>query len=153
MITVIGYATTTILLAIALLHLYWALGGLWGLTVAIPMVDGQPLFETGFWDTIPVAIALFVAAVICLGSVNYRFPLIPAWIYRTGIWCVAIGFLLRAIGEFHYAGLFRQVKDGLFAHWDTILYTPLCLGIATSCCILAINFAPNQSTPQSELPN
>jgi hypothetical protein len=139
MIAVIGYITTMILVAIALLHVYWSVGGLWGLAAAIPVVDGQPLLTIGFWDTIVVAIALFVAASICMGSANYRLAFVPPWIYRMGIWFVAIAFLLRAIGEFHYAGLFRTVHDGLFAHWDKVLYTPLCLGIALACIILAID--------------
>jgi hypothetical protein len=139
MVYVIGLTTTTILLALSLVHIYWALGGNWGLTAVVPSVDGQPLFENGLWDTLAVALALSIAAGICLGTLNYRLPFLPTWIYRTGIWCIALVFLLRAVGEFHYFGFFKQVNDSLFAHWDTVLYTPLCLGLAIFCTVLAIN--------------
>ena len=95
--------------------------------------------NTGLWDTLAVALALSIAAAICLGSLNYRLPFLPTWVYRTGIWCIALVFLLRAIGEFRYLGFFKQVNDSLFAYWDTVLYTPLCLGLAISCIVLAIH--------------
>jgi hypothetical protein len=139
MVQIIGLTTTNILLALSLLHVYWAFGGNWGLTAAVPSLDGQPLFENGLWDTLAVALALSVAAVICLGTLNYRLSFLPTWVYQTGIWCIAMVFLLRAIGEFHYFGFFKQVNDSLFAYWDTVLYTPLCLGLAICCIVLAIN--------------
>lgn len=139
MTQIIGLTTTMILLALSLLHVYWALGGNWGAAATVPSVDGHPLFETGLWDTLAVALALSIAAVICLGTLNHRLLFLPTWVYRTGIWCVALVFLLRAIGEFRYLGFFKQVNDSLFAHWDTILYTPLCLGLAISSIILAVN--------------
>jgi hypothetical protein len=138
MVYVIGLTTTTILLALSLLHIYWAFGGTWGVTVTVPNLNGHPLFEPGLWDTLAVALALSVAATICLGILNYRLPFLPTWVYRTGIRCIALVFLLRAIGEFRYFGFFRQVNDSLFAYWDTVLYTPLCLGLAISCIVLAI---------------
>jgi glucan phosphoethanolaminetransferase (alkaline phosphatase superfamily) len=137
-IQVIGIATITIFLTLSLLHVYWAFGGHWGLTAAIPIVEGKPLLEIGLWDTLAIALALLFAAVICLGTFKYRLPFLPNWIYQAGIWVIALVFLLRAIGEFHYAGFFKQVNDSLFAHWDTVLYTPLCLGLSSCCIILAI---------------
>ncbi|WNZ25430.1 DUF3995 domain-containing protein [Leptolyngbya sp. NK1-12] len=142
MIYVIGLITTTIFVALSTLHIYWAFGGNWGATATVPSIDGQPLFEPGLWDTLAVAMALSIAAIICLGTLNYRLPFLPTWIYRTGIWCIALVFLLRAIGEFRYLGFFKQFNDSLFAHWDTVLYTPLCLGLAVCCIVLAVN-APN----------
>ena len=139
MVSIIGLATATILSVLSLLHLYWAFGGSWGFAASVPTVEGQPLFQTGFWDTLAVAIALLIAAMICLGTLNYRLPFLPTWIYQIGIWLIAVVFLLRGIGEFHYLGFFKQVNDSLFAQWDTILYTPLCFGLAVCCLVLAIN--------------
>lgn len=146
MVHVIGLIVTTILLALSVLHVYWALGGNWGSAAAVPSIDGQPLFETGFWATLAVALALSIAAVICLGTFNYRLPFLPAWVYQIGIWCIALVFLLRTIGEFRYFGFFKQVNGSLFAHWDTVLYTPLCLGLAICCTILAVNTLSQSST-------
>ncbi|MGL5805866.1 MAG: DUF3995 domain-containing protein [Xenococcaceae cyanobacterium] len=121
-----------------MLHVYWAFGGNWGIAAAIPTNNGQLLFENGLWDTLAVAIALSIAAFICLGNLNYRLPFIPLWIDRIGIFLIASVFLLRAIGEFHYVGFFKQVNDSLFAYWDTVLYVPLCLGLAICCTFLGI---------------
>jgi len=41
-------------------------------------------------------------------------------------------FTIRAIGDFKYVGFFKSNKEGLFAYWDSKLYSPLCLGIAIS---------------------
>lgn len=139
MILLIGFTTTAILFSLSMLHIYWALGGDWGASATVPSLNGQPLLETGLWDTLTIALALLIAAVICLGSFKYRLPFLPTWIYRIGIWAIAIVFLLRAIGEFHYVGFFRQVSDSLFAYWDSVLFTPLCFGLAAGCTILAAN--------------
>lgn len=139
MLYVVGLTTAIIFLALSSLHIYWAFGGHWGLVAAVPTLDGQPLFENGLWDTLAVALALFAAAVVCLGTLNYRLPFLPIWVYQAGIWLIALVFLLRAIGEFQYLGFFKQVNDSLFAYWDTVLYTPLCLGLAICCTVLGIN--------------
>jgi hypothetical protein len=62
MLCAIGLITTTIFFSLSLLHVYWAFGSNWGLAASIPTNNGQPLFETGFWDTLAVAIALSILA-------------------------------------------------------------------------------------------
>jgi Protein of unknown function (DUF3995) len=141
MLYAFGLITTTILFSLTLLHVYWAFGGNWGLAASIPTNNNQPIFESGLWDTLAVAIDRAIAAFICLGNLNYRLPFIPFWIYRIGILLMASVFFLRAIGEFRYFGFFKQVSDSLFAYWDTVLYIPLSLGLAICCTFLGIKTA------------
>jgi hypothetical protein len=43
---------------------------------------------------------------------------------------ISFVFLLRALGDFNHFGFFKRAADSAFAHWDTWLYSPLCLFIA-----------------------
>jgi hypothetical protein len=54
----------------------------------------------------------------------------PEWVPRVGIWVIAVVFALRAVGDFHYCGLFKRVRDNAFARYDTLVYSPLCVVIA-----------------------
>jgi hypothetical protein len=46
---------------------------------------------------------------------------------------MAIGFALRALGEFHYLGFFKGVRGTPFAHYDTWFYSPLFVCLAVIC--------------------
>jgi len=54
-------------------------------------------------------------------------------------WGLASVFLARAIGDFRFVGFFKRVHGSRFAHWDTALYSPLCLVIGLA--IVALNVA------------
>ncbi len=64
----------TIFAAIALVHVYWALGGQWAAVAAVPQVPVQglvatvrPAFKPSGWITLLVAAALLViAALVCM---------------------------------------------------------------------------------------
>ncbi|MGO4372233.1 DUF3995 domain-containing protein [Paenibacillus sp. MCAF20] len=45
-------------------------------------------------------------------------------------WALAIVFAIRAIGEFHYLGLFKRYRNSPFGRLDTYVYSPLCLVMA-----------------------
>lgn len=55
---------------------------------------------------------------------------LPEWMVSTGGWMIALVFFIRTIGDFHWVGICKKKKGTLFAHWDTRLYSPLCLFIA-----------------------
>ncbi len=55
---------------------------------------------------------------------------------RYGLWLTAVIFLLRAIGDFRYVGVFKRHRESSFAKLDTLLYSPLCLLLA---CLVAIS--------------
>lgn len=127
----------SVLLLLAALHVYWAVGGVTGGSAVPSRPDGTPLFRPGPVSTLAVALALAIAG----GLVFARAGIVPAvlpdqWI-RAGVWAVAAAFVARAVGEFRYVGLFRRVHGTAFARWDAWLFTPLCFVLATGAAVLA----------------
>lgn len=133
----IGTATAGIFLGLCMLHIYWALRRSSASAAVIPFHNGKPLFTPIPAATLLVALALLVCALLVLGMLGIlRFGL-PDWLLRIGVWGVAAAFLLRAIGDFRYLGLFKTVRNTAFARNDSWFYSPLCILIAISCATLA----------------
>lgn len=126
---VISGVSVFLLLCIGGLHVYWAFGGRWGISVVIPTTSGSGklTFKPGTIATLIVAILLFSAALL-LSIQGRLLPVIPSfpWV-KWGCWLCVFVFGLRAIGDFKYVGLFKRVKQTRFAKYDTFLFTPLCL--------------------------
>ena len=87
--------------------------------------------------TVLVALAFLSAVAVIPGQLKLLGDVVPHWIFRWGTWAIALIFFLRAIGEFWLVGFFKKVSDTPFAHWDTWLFSPLCLIIAVIAFILA----------------
>ncbi|MFK7787808.1 MAG: DUF3995 domain-containing protein [Crocinitomicaceae bacterium] len=51
------------------------------------------------------------------------------WVVQYGAWFITSIFILRAVGEFNYVGLFKPIKDTDFAKADSSIFSPLSLGI------------------------
>jgi len=120
---------TFILLILALIHFYWALGGKFGLDKALPTdTEGNRLLN-------PSTLMTYVVGFILLGFsyVSYKFQIgeTSLWITRIG-WGLAILFLLRVVGDFNMVGLFKKVKNTEFSKYDTWVYVPLCLLISAN---------------------
>ena len=133
---VFAFVTIAVLVLIGLLHVYWAMGGRMGITVAIPEFEGRSLFRPGPLVTFTVALLLFFAAVIVAvqaGMIFHeKFGLVP----RAATIVLAMVFAARAIGDFQYVGFFKRVTETRFARLDTLCYSPLCvllpLGLAVT---------------------
>lgn len=127
--------TAGTLAVLGLIHIYWACGGKRGIKMAVPAFDGQPAFRPGAALTFLVALVLFAMAATAL---LLRWPVngVAGWIPYAG-WSLAGLFLLRAVGEFKLVGFFKKVKGTPFARWDTLLFSPLCLGLAAAFALLA----------------
>jgi hypothetical protein len=128
MISLIAFVAGSLLFSLGAIHIYWGFGGKWGGKAALPArSDGKPLFQPTRFDTFAVAILLMLAAhlIFTLGSLQKG--LFPSWVYVCGGWAIAAVFVIRAIGEFRWLGLFKKHKGSLFARLDTWLYSPLCL--------------------------
>lgn len=119
-----------ILMAIALLHCYWAMGGSWGKSAAIPSRDGKPLLDPTPYSTFFIAICLTAAA----GVIAMRAGLAPSAALGSApyfmTWVLVMIFAIRAIGDFNYVGFFKRVKGTPFARLDTAFYSPLCVLLA-----------------------
>ena len=120
----------SLLLLLAILHIYWAAGGSWSKRIAVPEPKGKPAFSPSRISTLAVALALIGAACVAILRGFFLFSSFPG---SPAHWAsIAIGFVffLRAIGEFRLVGLFKRVRSTAFATWDTWLFSPLCLLIA-----------------------
>lgn len=120
--------------AISALHFYWGLGGKWGSYSVVPTKDdGSPVFIPGAISTFIVAIGLLCFAVFYLIKYGLIAIGLPEFISKYGYWIIISIFILRAIGDFNYVGLFKKHKNSKFATNDTKYYSPLCLliGILT----------------------
>ncbi len=119
-----------ILFVLSGIHLYWVAGGRRGLLAAIPSDGSKINFRPTKMATAVVAVALAAAGlfVLELGEVMERL-IFPDWLFRYGGWILSGVFLLRTVGDFRWIGFFKKQKGTLFAKWDTLLYSPLCLFI------------------------
>ncbi len=106
------------------IHVYWVLGGSWGIKFAIPSTEeGRPVLKPRKVGTLVVAIGLVVAALLNLNVL----------VFGHGVYFV-IGLLfgLRVIGDFKYVGLGKKVKNTIFAQKDATVFIPLCLYLSLS---------------------
>ena len=121
----------TILTAISAVHIYWAFGGKWATNAVIPQTNSDKfVFQPGIVATLLVAAVFAVAMLLPLAVLGVNFLEISPKILRGGIAATAIVFGLRAMGDFHYAGLFKKIKNTSFARNDTRYYIPLCLFVS-----------------------
>jgi hypothetical protein len=134
----LAIAVATVLAALCALHVHWGIGGVGGPSVALPEVDGRPLFIPSRFACFAVAAALAGASYLLLsrgGVVSSPFP--APWI-QAGTLGVGAVFVLRAIGDFRVCGFFKRVHGTPFAVWDTRLFSPLSLAIGLASLWVAI---------------
>ncbi|MCD8445685.1 DUF3995 domain-containing protein [Tenacibaculum finnmarkense] len=130
MITVLSIILFVIFSSLGFIHFYWILGGKWGLEKALPTKEaGQKAMESPKIATAIVGIGLISFGLIYLiktGLINFQ---IPNWIITYGSWIIPSIFILRAIGDFNYVGVFKKIKNTEFAKADSKWFIPLCLTI------------------------
>lgn len=128
--------------AIALLHVYWGLGGLWPAKTAenlIKTVVGAPgmtqMFGVGI--TLTVASLIFAAGLVALLA-SGLISLGPNWFARLGAGVLTFIFIGRGVAGY-YAAWRGMEQTQPFASYDLWLYSPLCLGIGFSFALLTLN--------------
>jgi len=129
------YVAACLLLAISALHVYWAFGGRWGSSAALPAKPGseRPLFVPRLPETIGVAVVLAALCAMLLVQAGEVPSVAKNGLTRWGVGVAAGVFALRVVGDFRYLGLFKRIKGTSFAYWDSRLYIPLCLYLAVAC--------------------
>jgi hypothetical protein len=138
MIRIVGFAAVAILLVLAGLHVYWAAGGAWGAGAAVPAREGRPLFRPTRAGTVAVAVLLLLGAATLSGRLGLFGRQEPSWLFGAGAWVLAGVFLARSVGDFRWIGFFKRHGGTRFAVLDSVLYSPLCLGLAAGCALVAI---------------
>jgi hypothetical protein len=118
-------------------HLYWMLGGKKGGLAAIPSDGSKPLFRPTKVATGVVAGTLAIMGwfVLELGNVAGSHLFSESLLFGGG-WLLSVVFLLRAVGDFKWVGFSKRKKGTLFAKWDILLFSPLCLFIGI--CLMII---------------
>lgn len=112
---------------VALVHVYWAIGGKRGFAAALPTGDdGLATFTPSPLLTLAVAAALAMAAAI-VGAVALE---IGPTLLRWAAIGITVVFTLRAIGDTKVAGFTKTVRDTDFAERDDKFFTPLCVFLA-----------------------
>lgn len=121
------------------IHFYWAFGGKWGASAAIPTKDdAQAVMNPGIVATLIVAVGLLAFGLLPLIISGIIYFPIPLWLHHSGLWIIAGIFILRAIGEFNYVGFFKKHKYTTFGKNDSNIYSPLCLLIGVLALVLEL---------------
>ncbi len=128
MITIPAAILCAVFVVLAAVHVYWAFGGGRSLGNVVPTKDGAPVFVPGKAATRRLRPRCLPQRLSRCGELGLSIG--PELVPRVGIWVIAVVFALRAVGDFHYCGLFKRVRDTAFARYDTLVYSPLCVVIA-----------------------
>jgi hypothetical protein len=135
---VVAVSVAIPLVVLALVHVFWAIGGDAGLGAAVPSrADGVALVRPGLVPTLIVAVGLVGVALVVLVRVRLVPGIGSPALYRWASWAAGAAFALRTIGEFRYVGLFKRVRGTRFAAWDNAVYTPLCAMLSAAILYLA----------------
>ena len=100
---------TTIFILHSFLHIYWALGGNWGMSAIVPYVsEGQRRFRTGVYARLAIGAVMGVFAFITIGNMGIFDAYLGRDFIRYATTVIGAIFLLRAMGDFHYMGFFKK---------------------------------------------
>ncbi|MDB5931363.1 MAG: hypothetical protein JWR60_3070 [Polaromonas sp.] len=138
----------SIFLVLALVHLYWATGGLRGIEAALPQVrvintvpqgaceaDGERTTMANAFTprpqiTLMVAFGLGLIALLVAVRAGLVGPPVKHWAIEWSLGALGVVMLARAVGEFRLVGFFKTVKGSRFARLDSWCYSPLCVVLA-----------------------
>ena len=134
--TIVAITICAIFLALALwpFHMASAPGRYDG---GVPSVDGKPVFVPSTRATVLVGIMLVLFAALVAATAGWVTVALPRAILAWLSYGLALGLLVRAIGDFRYVGFFKRVRGSRFATLDTWLYSPLCLWLAAGVAFVA----------------
>ena len=121
---------------LGILHIYWAFGGLVGVSAAVPQINGAAAFKPGMIGTLIVAGALFAAAAVVLAASGLIFASFPNWLSVAPAIVLAFILVARAVGDFRLVGFFKTQGDGGFAKLDSYIYSPLCIALAAAIIVI-----------------
>jgi len=126
-------------LILGIIHFYWASGGQWGIEQALPKnKDGVRMLNPRKIDSVVVGFGLCIFGVFYLLQTTWITINLSNWLLQSASWMIPAIFLLRAIGDFRYAGFFKKIRNTSFAKWDNQLFSPLCLFIGILGTIIAL---------------
>ena len=141
--TLVAAALFTVLVALSVLHVYWAVGGVWPgsdeascarTVIGFPGVDRMPSPASA----LSVAGLLGIAAVLAAMLANT--PVLPPAARFLPVSGVAASVVFLARGLAGYTPAWRRLTPELpFARLDRRHYSPLCLAIGGGFAFLVLN--------------
>lgn len=139
-VQLIAIMVTIAFFGLSVMHIFWAVGGKRDSQKFIPADNGKPVFTPGLVGTLLVAVILagFAALGLALGFKDAIAEAYQPYAKYAGFVVGAV-LILRAIGEFRYAGFFKRVRGSEFATYDDFVYSPFCLLAGTAFFYLAAN--------------
>lgn len=141
-------------LLLAVVHVYWALGGRLAKDAAVPRVPRKvaasdiappamasamvPAFTPSRTGTLLVAVGLAAVALMVGARAGLATAPSAGPILQWAIGLVALAMLARAVGDFRLVGFFKRITGSSFAWLDTRVYSPLCLALSAGLAYVAI---------------
>jgi hypothetical protein len=128
------------LVALAILHVYWGLGGLWPARTRAelgPMVVGTPP-STAMPNLLACLIiaGLLVTAALLVAMAGFLPE--PSWVWRVGSIGVGVVLAVRGLGGYADGRLRPQTRATPFYSLNRTIYSPLCLILAASIALALI---------------
>jgi hypothetical protein len=118
-------------------HFYWAMGGKLGFDVVLPSNrDASKSLNPSKSITYIAALVFLGIAIFYLIKADLIPIPLPQLINNYGLYALASVLIIRAMGDFKYAGFFKTIKDTPFAIYDTKYYSPLCLFLGLSTVVI-----------------
>jgi hypothetical protein len=133
----IAWLVSGVFVLLALWHVRMAFGPMTGESGAVPSVNGKPVFVPTQRSTLLVAVALLICAALVAAAGGAMQVGIPAAALSWLCYLLALGLLVRAVGDFKYVGFFKRVRGSPFARMDTVVYSPLCLLLSAGVAVVA----------------
>lgn len=136
---ILGLFLFSIFFLISMIHFYWGIGGSWAISSTIPttMAD-EKVINPKLPSCFLVGSGFFIIGLFILIKAGLVFLKLPNWILNYGLWIISSLFILRAIGEFKYVGLFKKIQTTKFAKTDSKYFTPFCLLLGIGLIIFAL---------------
>lgn len=128
MILFLKLVLTVVFLILSVIHFNWSFGGKYGFEKALPTKeDGTRVLNPKKFDSAIIGIVLLFFAVYYLIKANILLVDLPNWMLNYIGWIISSIFIVRAIGDFKYAGFFKKIKNTVFGIADTKHFSPLCI--------------------------
>ena len=99
-------------------------------SVAVPYLNGRPLFVPSVTATAAVGVGLLLCALLVVSTAGVVAVGLSPRVLSALCAGLALGLLLRAVGDFRYVGFFKSVRGSRFATMDTWCYSPVCLALS-----------------------
>jgi hypothetical protein len=108
-------------------------------SAAVPYVNGRPLFVPSVTATTAVGVVLLLCALLVVSTAGIVAIGLSARVLSALSAALALGLLLRAMGDFRYVGFFKSVRGSRFAWMDTWCYSPGCFALSVAVAYVALH--------------